>query len=88
MKEAMAQVNGFTVRVGEFFSLTFNWMSWRQKGLGTFSVPPCQYSPGNSRKKNAIQASSTVACCIGITPWDLASRQWKMDIGRGCTHEG
>ena len=52
------------------------------------SVPPVQYSPGQRRKKKAIQARSAIYLPLGELPWAIESMQWRMETGRGSNITG
>ena len=41
----------------------------------------------NLNKKKAIQARSAMDCCLDVTSWAVASRQWGMDIDMVRTQE-
>ena len=60
-KVAVAQVRAEAVVAWKGWLPTKNCMSCMVKGVVTVSVPPAQYSPGQSRKKKAIQVRSTIA---------------------------
>ena len=70
---AAAQVAAETVVAWKGWVLTKNWMSRRAKGVVTVLVPPAQYSPGQSRKKKAIQARSAIAWSRGALSLAVAS---------------
>ena len=78
MKIAAAQVAGEAVVAGLGWVPINNWMSRRVKGVETVSVTLAQYSPGRSRKKNAIQAMSEIARYLGEPPWTAESMKWSM----------
>ena len=58
-------------------------MLWRVKGVETVSVPPVQYLPVQSRKKNMIQARSEIPLYLGEPPWATEFMQWRMETGGG-----
>ena len=62
---------------------TKNCMLPRLKGVVTVLVQPAQYSPGQSRKKKAIQTRSVIAWSRGETLLVAESMQWRMETGRG-----
>ena len=78
MKIAAAQVVGEAVVAGLGWVSMNNWMSRRVKGFETVSVPPVQYSPGRSRKKNAIQTRLDIARYLGEPPWATESMKRSM----------
>ena len=67
---------------------TKNWMLRRVKGVVTVSVLPAQYSPGQIRKKKAIQARSAIAWSRGEPLLEAESMQWRMETWRGRTLPG
>ena len=85
---AALQVEGEALVDWVGWAPTKNWMSRRVKGVETVSVPPAQYSPVRSRKKNEIQARSAIAIPLGDPPWATESMQWRVETGRGRTLPG
>ena len=85
---AAAQVVAEAVVAWKGWVLTKNCMSRRSKGFVTVSVPPAQYSSGQSRKKKAIQARSAIAWSRGEPLLAAESMQWSMETGRGRTLPG
>ena len=53
---------------------TKNWMSLRQKVVGTLSVPPFNYSPGSRSKNNATQARLSKARLQYMLPLAAVAR--------------
>ena len=73
---------------GKGYPFNYNWMSWWRKGTEIVSVPTYQYSPGRNNKKEAIQARSTMACCIwcyslGCRVETVEDRDWDGLYSRG-----
>ena len=58
-------------------------MSRRFKRVEAVLVLLVQYSPGQRRKKKAIQARSGITLPLGGLPWEIYSMQWRMKTGRG-----
>ena len=85
---AAAQVAAEAVVAWKGWVPTKNWMSRRAKGVVTVSVPPAQYSPGQSRKKKATQARSAIAWYWGEPLLAAESMQWSMETWRGSTLPG
>ena len=58
------------------------------KGVETVSVPLVQYSLGQRRKENNIQASSAIALFMEDPPCAMESMQRRMETGSGRTLTG
>ena len=87
-KVTAAHVTGEAVVAGLGWVPTKNWMSRRVKGVDKVYVPPEQYSPGRSRKKNAFQKWSEITWSLGDPPYMTESMQWRMETGSGLTLPG
>ena len=87
-KVAAAQVVAEAVVAWVGWYPTKNWMLCRLKGVETVSVLPAQYSPGQRRKKKAIQVRSAIALSLRELLLATESMQWRMEIGRGRTLPG
>ena len=55
----------------------------QSEGVYTELEPPLNYPPGHIRNNIIIQARSEMACCLGVTPWEVEPRQCKIYIRRG-----
>ena len=84
-KVAAAQVGAEAVVAWKYWLPTKNWMLRRVKRVVAVSVPPSQYSPGQRRKKKAIQARSAIAWSRGEPLLAAESMQRSMETGRGRT---
>ena len=65
---AAAQVWDAVIVAGYRRVLKNDWISWRRRGEDTMSILYFQYSSGYKRKKNVIQARSTMYCYLLVTP--------------------
>ena len=82
MKVAAAQVVGEALVAWVGCVPRKNLMSRRVKGVNTVSVTPAQYSPGQKRKKNVIQARFVIAFPLGDPPWATESIKLTIQTGR------